>query len=56
MSAEEARFKAVVKGMDSVDLPGMDDEPDDPANCRIETSLGLGRWARTLGTVSRSSS
>ena len=29
--------------MDSVDLPGIDDEPEDPDNCHIQTNLGVGQ-------------
>jgi hypothetical protein len=38
-----------VKGMDSVDLPGLDDEPEDPENCHIETSLRVGPAGEDAG-------
>ena len=28
--------------MDSYDLPGQDDEPSDPKNCRIQTTIRVG--------------
>jgi hypothetical protein len=36
------RFTAALKGIDSVDLPGLDDQPTDPKNCRIETTIRIG--------------
>jgi hypothetical protein len=36
------RFAAELKGLDSYDLPGLDQEPSDPKNCRIETTLRVG--------------
>ena len=31
-----------MKGLDSVNLPALNDEPPDPANCRIETTVRVG--------------
>lgn len=36
------RFRAELKGMDSVDLPGIDDAPPDPTNCRVEMTIRVG--------------
>lgn len=35
-------FAPELKGMDSVDLPGPRQEPADPLNCRIETTVRVG--------------
>ena len=35
-------FDVELKGMDSVDLPALDQEPNDPANCRVETNIRVG--------------
>ena len=37
-----SRFRAELKGMESYDLPGLDDEPSDPRNCRIQTTIRVG--------------
>ena len=36
------RFRAELKRFFSSDLPGLDDEPSDPKNCRIETTMAVG--------------
>jgi Immunity protein 8 len=43
------RFHAELKGMDSVDLPGIDDAPPDPTNCRVETTIRVGPAADDSG-------
>lgn len=35
-------FRPKLKGLDSVDLPALGDEPEDSSNCRIETTARVG--------------
>jgi len=49
VSPPAKRFEVELKGMDSLDLPGLDDEPADPASCRVETTLRIGPVGDTSG-------
>lgn len=45
MSREEA-FRVEIKSLSSRHLPGLDEEPDDPTDCRIEVTVGIGEVGR----------
>ncbi|MDO9396099.1 MAG: hypothetical protein Q7T71_06120, partial [Herbiconiux sp.] len=40
-SSGPADFAVTIVGLDSVDLPGPTDEPDDPTNCCVEVNAAL---------------